>query len=103
MLALLLLAVPVLSIPPVQTSGRNTSLCPPQPPSLSVGSDWDPALDAGYAAKSASRLSRAVQIATVSYDDMPSQANDSRWDPHFAFAKFLESEFPTVYATLKHE
>ncbi|KAJ9102005.1 hypothetical protein QFC19_004930 [Naganishia cerealis] len=50
-----------------------------------------------------SRLSRAVQIPAVSYDDMGPVGDDPRWAPHVDFQKFLEDEFPQVYGTLTHE
>ncbi|EKD00300.1 vacuole protein [Trichosporon asahii var. asahii CBS 8904] len=77
--------------------------CPAQPKPISVGADWDIINDESYADKAAGRLSRAVQINTVSFDDMPSDPKDPRFDGHTKFAKFLEDEFPTVYSGLKHE
>lgn len=77
--------------------------CPAQPKSLSVGPDWDPEADKEYAHKAAERLSKAVQINTVSTDDLPDDPTDPRFDGHYKFAEFLESEYPTVFETLKHE
>lgn len=81
----------------------TTGLCPAQPPALDVGPDWDPAADAEYARQAADRLSRAVQIQTVSFDNMPNDPNAPVFDTRTQFAQFLEQEFPTVYAAAKHE
>lgn len=77
--------------------------CPAQPDAVSIGADWDITNDEEYARKAAERLSRAVQINTVSFDDMPDDPKDPRFDGHTEFAEFLEKEFPSVYSSLKHE
>jgi hypothetical protein len=33
----------------------------------------------------------------VSYDDMGPIGEDKRWDDHYKFAEFLQSEYPQVY------
>lgn len=77
--------------------------CPAQPKPISVGEDWDIINDETYADKAAGRLSRAIQINTVSFDDMPEDPADPRFEGHAKFAEFLEGEFPAVYSALKHE
>lgn len=77
--------------------------CPAQPKPVSVGQDWDIINDETYANKAADRLSRSIQINTVSFDDMPEDPTDPRFEGHVKFAQFLEDEFPTVYSGLKHE
>lgn len=53
--------------------------------------------------KSTERLSGAVQIATESFDDMGTVAEDPRWDAFYPFAAYLEKTFPLVHATLQLE
>lgn len=87
-------------------SGGNTSspsLCPAQPEALAKGDGWNPAANKSYANAAAQRLSRAVQIPTVSYDNMPLNPNDTIFDSHTRFAEFLRQEFPTVYERATHE
>lgn len=86
--------------------GGNTtspSLCPAQPEALVKGDGWNPAANESYASAAAQRLSRAVQIPTVSYDNMPMNPNDTVFDSHTQFAEFLRQEFPTVYEHATHE
>lgn len=77
--------------------------CPAQPHALDVGPEWHPEADEEYAHKAAERLSKAVQINTVSTDDLPMDPTDPRFDGHYKFAEFLAAEYPTIYETLKHE
>ncbi|GHJ89068.1 hypothetical protein NliqN6_5470 [Naganishia liquefaciens] len=77
------------------------SLCPSQPKALGKGPGWHVAEN--YTDIVTGRLSRAVQIAAVSYDDMGPVGEDDRWKPHFKFEEFLKSEYPRVYETLDHE
>lgn len=79
------------------------SACPVQPAPRSVGIDWNPAADEDYARMAAARLSAAVQIQTVSYDDLPQDPENERFDGHYEFARWMGSTFPTVYASLEHE
>ena len=79
------------------------SQCPAQPPALAKGTHWDILHDSAYADLAASRLSRAVQHATESYDNYPLNASDPIFDKHYSLAGYLESEFPKVYSALKHE
>lgn len=87
------------------TSGGSstTGLCPAQPPALNVGPDWNPAADEAYASAAADRLSRAIQIPTVSLDVMSNDPSDPVFDSRTQFEQFLEQEFPTVYAAAQHE
>lgn len=85
------------------TLDASSAACPKQPAPLNVGAEWDPSKDAEYAHSAAERLSRAVQINTVSTDDMPEDASDPRFDGHYEFAKFMEREYPSVYEHLTHE
>ena len=77
--------------------------CPAQPASMQKGKTWDIMHDQLYADLASSRLSQAVQHRTESYDDLPLDPTDSRFDKHYAFASFLESEFPKVFDALSHE
>lgn len=78
--------------------------CPAQPPALDIGSKWNPLTDELFAQLAATRLSKAVQIPTESYDDLPSNATDPAWDKHYAFSKFLTEEYPKLFIEpLEHE
>ncbi|BEI91918.1 uncharacterized protein CcaverHIS019_0407380 [Cutaneotrichosporon cavernicola] len=77
--------------------------CPPQPEPLNVGPVWEPWADETFAHKAAERLSKAVQINTVSTDDLPDDPTDPRFDGHYKFAEYLEAEYPTIYEHLEHE
>ncbi|WVQ72429.1 hypothetical protein IAR50_001981 [Cryptococcus sp. DSM 104548] len=106
-LALLLFQFPHLfSLPGcTHTSHDHPSpaTCPVQPAPLNVGKDWNPLTDTIYGELAAKRLSKAVQINTVSFDDLPLNASDPKFDKHFAFSHFIETEFPKLYENLKHE
>lgn len=80
----------------------ESAKCPAQPPTLNLGPDWNPLVDQAYADLAARRLSQAVQIRTESYDDMPMDPKDERWDKINAFTRMLEVEFPKVYNALEH-
>ncbi|KAI9204668.1 uncharacterized protein BJ171DRAFT_424075 [Polychytrium aggregatum] len=60
-----------------------------------------------YWHETALRLSRAVQIPTVSYDDMvalPAPGEpENKWKPFLDFHDFLEQEFPLLHKSLKRE
>lgn len=77
--------------------------CPAQPNPLNVGPEWDPEADEEFAAKAAERLSKAIQINTVSTDDLPDDPTDPGFDGHYKFAEYLEAEYPSVYEHLEHE
>ncbi|QIW95442.1 hypothetical protein AMS68_000960 [Peltaster fructicola] len=49
------------------------------------------------------RMSKAVQIATESFDDMGEIGQDKRWDVMYTFADYLEKTFPRVHNKLKVE
>lgn len=77
--------------------------CPAQPKSINVGNNWNPLDDAEFASLAAKRLSEAVQHNTVSTDDMMAlKPTDPKYDGHYAFAEYLEKEFPSVFETLDH-
>ncbi|KAL7421834.1 hypothetical protein Q5752_003605 [Cryptotrichosporon argae] len=99
--AVYLLAMPYLSPSPAGHHGH--ARCPSQPAPLNVGTDWDPVADTIYGELAARRLSKAVQINTVSYDDMPADPSDARFAGHAEFAHFMETEYPKVYGALSHE
>lgn len=80
----------------------ESAKCPAQPSALNVGPDWNPLVDQAYADLAARRLSQAVQIRTESYDDMPMDPTDERWDKINNFSHMLEVEFPKVYNALEH-
>lgn len=96
---------------PHHCAGRHTytaaeidsAKCPAQPAPLDLGPDWDPVRDTMYAELAARRLSQAVQIRTESYDDMPLDPTDPRWDKMNAFTHMLQVEFPKVFNALQHE
>lgn len=77
--------------------------CPAQPPALNIGIDWNPLTDSAYAELAARRLSQAVQTNTESFDDLPTDPSDPKWDRQYAFAHMLEVEFPKVFEALQHE
>ena len=78
--------------------------CPKQPPALNIGSDWNPLNDDDFAHLAAIRLSKAVQIKTESFDDLPYNTTDPRWDKHYKFSEFLESEYPKLFSDpIQHE
>ncbi|AFR92442.1 gly-X carboxypeptidase [Cryptococcus neoformans var. grubii H99] len=81
----------------------DSDKCPVQPNPLNVGEDWNPLTDQAYGELAARRLSRAVQIPTESFDNLPKDGSDPSFDKHYAFADFIESEYPKLYQTLKHE
>lgn len=90
---------------PVYTAAQLAQAkCPAQPPALNVGSNWNPSEDDAFAELAAKRLSSAVQINTVSFDDLPLDATDPIFDKHYKFSKFLESEYPKLFkAPISHE
>ncbi len=51
--------------------------------------------------KSIERLSGAVKIPTMSFDDMGAIGEDKRWDIMYDFASYLEKTFPVVHEKLK--
>ncbi|WVQ80773.1 hypothetical protein IAT38_002878 [Cryptococcus sp. DSM 104549] len=78
--------------------------CPAQPSPLNVGEDWNPLSDEAYGDLAAERLSKAVQIPTESFDNLPLNASDPIFDKHYAFSHFIESEYPKLYkGVVKHE
>lgn len=81
----------------------DSARCPTQPEPLNVGEDWNPLEDSVYADLAAKRLSKAVQIDTIAYDDMPMDTSDPAFDKHFVFARFIEHEYPKLFLNLKHE
>jgi Gly-Xaa carboxypeptidase len=81
----------------------DSAKCPAQPPALDIGHHWDPVTDEKYAKLAACRLSKAVQIRTESYDDMPLDPTDERWNKFSAFDDMLQNEFPRVYDALDHQ
>jgi Gly-Xaa carboxypeptidase len=81
----------------------DAAKCPAQPAALDLGPDWDPLTDKMYADLAARRLSQAVQIRTESYDDMPLDPTDARWDKMNAFSHMLQVEFPKVFNALEHQ
>ncbi|KAK8203371.1 hypothetical protein M8818_005262 [Zalaria obscura] len=49
------------------------------------------------------RLSGAVQIPTMSYDDLGKIGEDKRWDVFFKFEEYLQKTYPLVHKHLKKE
>ncbi|RGP81181.1 carboxypeptidase s [Fusarium longipes] len=56
-----------------------------------------------YREKSIRRLAGAVQIQTVTYDDMGPVDRDPRWKVFDDFADYLQATFPMVHSRLKLE
>lgn len=54
----------------------------------------------GFEKESIKRLSGAVQVPTMSFDDMGEIGVDKRWDIFYEFGKYLEKTFPTAYEKL---
>lgn len=82
----------------------SSAKCPAQPPALYQGKTWDPLDDPTYAELVAKRLSKAVQINTESFDNLPLNASDPIFDKHYAFSHFLEAEYPKLFSDpIKHE
>lgn len=52
---------------------------------------------------SISRMAGAIQIPTVTYDDMGEVGDDDRFDAFFDLAAYLERTFPLVHRTLELE
>jgi hypothetical protein len=50
--------------------------------------------------ESIARLSGAVKIPTMSFDDMGKIGEDKRWDIFYEFAQYLKDTFPQVHAKL---
>jgi Gly-Xaa carboxypeptidase len=90
---------------PVYTAAQLAQAkCPAQPPALNVGSNWNPSEDDAFAHLAAKRLSSAVQIDTVSFDDLPLNVSHPAFDKHHKFSKFLEEEYPKLFkAPMSHE
>jgi Gly-Xaa carboxypeptidase len=49
---------------------------------------------------SINRLSDAVKVQTVSFDDMGAIGDDARWDVFYDFASYLKNTFPAVHESL---
>ncbi len=78
--------------------------CPAQqPPLVPTGESkdidyaWRPELDADFLSASADRLSRAVQLPTVSYDHMGAPLEDPRFKVFGEMHAFLRDTFPQVH------
>jgi Gly-Xaa carboxypeptidase len=63
---------------------------------FSLGARKNPLEDKSYSKKAMDRLSRSVQIATVSFDDMGEVGKDPRFEGVANFNNFLDDEFPTM-------
>ncbi|KAL1744323.1 hypothetical protein HDZ31DRAFT_38951 [Schizophyllum fasciatum] len=87
--------------------------CPVQPTRYrSVMSQWpEEGLSAADKELYVKRLSKAIQMETVSYDDMyptdplqsPEEGGDERWLKHERFNAWVRSEWPLVYEHLQVE
>ncbi|TRM63016.1 hypothetical protein BD626DRAFT_548355 [Schizophyllum amplum] len=87
--------------------------CPVQPSGLrSAFSQWPSAgLSSSDKELYVQRLSKAIQLDTVSYDDMyetdptqaPEDGGDPRWLVHERFNKWKEQEWPLVYTHMQVE
>ena len=71
---------------------------------MDKGSDWNPLTDSKFVELASARMSKVVQINTVSFDGMPMEASDPAFDKHYALSKWLESEYSKLFKSpLKHE
>ncbi|KAJ9112073.1 hypothetical protein QFC22_006372 [Naganishia vaughanmartiniae] len=77
------------------TGHPSAAICPAQPKALAPKMAFK--YDDEYKRYSAGLLSAAVQIATVSYDDMGKPQEDARWKPFFEFKDWLTKTFPLVH------
>jgi Gly-Xaa carboxypeptidase len=59
--------------------------------------------DPDYRTEAAMRLSGAVRIPSVSYDNMPEVGDDPVWDPFRRLHDYLEEHFPLVHKHLEVE
>ncbi|KAJ3486708.1 hypothetical protein NLI96_g4047 [Meripilus lineatus] len=57
-------------------------------------------VDENFRQDSYHKLGGAVQIPTVTYDDLRPPGEDSRWDIYVEFHQFLASSFPLVHSIL---
>ncbi|KAJ9093068.1 hypothetical protein QFC21_006561 [Naganishia friedmannii] len=73
----------------------SAAVCPAQPKALVQKMPFK--YDDEYKRYSAGLLSAAVQIPTVTYDDMGKPQEDARWKPFFEFKEWLTRTFPLVH------
>jgi len=75
-----------------------------QPSPAAKRSNYSSAYDSHeFKRKSAERLSGAVKIPTMSFDDMVLFYQDERWAPFSTLHQYLEDTFPLVHANLKRD
>ncbi|KAG0660965.1 hypothetical protein C6P46_004238 [Rhodotorula mucilaginosa] len=77
--------------------------CPSQPPARDIGPDWTPLDEPGYKTLAVERLVGAIRTRTETFDDYGTPYTDPRFDKFAAFHDYLESSFPSVFATLQVE
>ena len=53
--------------------------------------------------QSITRLSNAVKIPSISYDDMGAIGKDRRWDIFYVFESYLNTTFPLLHSKLRKE
>ncbi|KAK4688939.1 Gly-Xaa carboxypeptidase, partial [Tremellales sp. Uapishka_1] len=83
---------------------RNSPVtCPTQPEALDIGADWLTATDTGYHPLAYERLAGAIKIRTETFDDMPLNASDPRFDVFYDLEAYLRSSFPLFHNALKFE
>ena len=95
---------------PHTPAAANAGRCPqvdPLTPSAE-GSEELARLDAylasdAFANESVKRMAGAIQIPTVSYDDLGPVGEDPRWDVHYDMAAYLKRTFPRVHEGLRLE
>ncbi|KAJ3515123.1 hypothetical protein NLJ89_g1956 [Agrocybe chaxingu] len=80
---------------------RQEGVCPqPQPPAQA--SNISAFVDApGFASEASKRLAGAVQIPTVTFDDMGPAGEDERWAPFEDLHAYLRTTFPAVHSDLE--
>ncbi|KXN83455.1 hypothetical protein AN958_01435 [Leucoagaricus sp. SymC.cos] len=79
---------------------RSTFCGQPSPPSerSNYSSVYD---NKGFKQKSAARLSGAVQVPTMSFDDMGPPSEDERWAPFTKMHQYLKDTFPVVHGQME--
>jgi len=92
-----------------QHHASSEPLCPQIAPLVPVLSgprlaDMQIFLDsAQFRNDSISRMTNAVKIPSMSYDDLGAIGEDPRWDVFYDFEKYLEATFPNVHNKLKKD
>lgn len=86
----------VVSLIPVAPPDLETNFCPQAETIIPDASFANSSkfFEKSYRDFSVDKLSKAIQIPTVSYDDMGDPEEDDRFNVFFEFQKYVEKEFP---------